>query len=331
MTSRADVLNVARGYVSEGVREQPPGSNRTIIGERFGWNGVAWCAEFVTVCEHEGGNDSFQGSASCSVLVGRYQDGTNGTWLGGAPESGAEGFLGSRGQDHTILVELVEGSAVHSIEGNWGDRVCRVTRDASEFYGFGLPVYDDGPQPGVLPPPSATTGRPVLRNGSTGQWVSNLQTVLGPATNLPCTVDGGFGDETQAALEAYQTARGLTVDGICGPETWGDIDKVLAYVAATQISAPAGTVEAVPAPHDIPEFPGSIQKGSHGDVVTTWQNRLVERGWNIGTLDGIDGDKTTAALTQFQEQAQGQGYYADTVDGIGGPNTWVALYSAPIT
>src|SRR4051812_17764387 len=115
MTSSADVLNVARSYL--GVAENPAHSNRTIIGEKFGWNGVAWCAESVTVWQHEAGNSAFNGSASCSVLVGRYRDGSNGTW-GVDPEPGDEGFLGSSGGDHTFLIESNNGNGtVTTIEG----------------------------------------------------------------------------------------------------------------------------------------------------------------------------------------------------------------------
>lgn len=328
----ADVLNVERGYL--GVAEVPPGSNRTIIGVKYGWNGVAWCAEFVTVCQHEAGNTDFLGSASCYVLVQRYRDGDNGEWLGnpgaGGLRPGDNGFLGSYGQDHTVTVEYVDGDTVHTIEGNWGNKVARVQRPSGAFYGFGRPKYTDAAAPG-LPPSSATGGRPVLRLGSTGHWVNILQTYLAGATGWPLAVDGDFGTQTEAVLKAYQTKRGLEVDGICGPATWADIDKVLAYVIATQTQAPPGTVTAVPGPHDIPAFPGTIQLGSQGDAVKHWQYKLIQRGWNIGAADGVAGQKTIQALRSFQSQAKAQGYYRGEVDGIGGPGTWVALFTAPIT
>lgn len=47
MIATAQVLKQARKWL--GTQEDPRNSNRTPIGARFGWNGVAWCAEFVSV------------------------------------------------------------------------------------------------------------------------------------------------------------------------------------------------------------------------------------------------------------------------------------------
>lgn len=156
MTTATAVLDVLRGYL--GVAENPAHSNRTIIGVKFSklpdadaGNGVAWCAETVTVAQHEAGNTAFQGSASCRTLVGRYQDGTNGTWLGNPGVDGIlpgdEGFLGAGGGDHTFTVEYVDGNQVVCIDGNWGDKVTRVTRPISNVFGFGRPNYEPEPQP----------------------------------------------------------------------------------------------------------------------------------------------------------------------------------------
>jgi peptidoglycan hydrolase-like protein with peptidoglycan-binding domain len=38
-------------------------------------------------------------------------------------------------------------------------------------------------------------------------------------------VDGVFGAKTEAATLAFQKARGLTADGIIGPNTWSELTK----------------------------------------------------------------------------------------------------------
>lgn len=59
-----------------------------------------------------------------------------------------------------------------------------------------------------------------LRNGSEDAQVRTLQIQLN-AKGYDCgTVDGKFGAKTLAAVKAFQKARGLTVDGIVGRDTW---------------------------------------------------------------------------------------------------------------
>ena len=36
-------------------------------------------------------------------------------------------------------------------------------------------------------------------------------------------IDGDFGGNTAYALKAFQTAAGLTVDGVCGSKTWSKL------------------------------------------------------------------------------------------------------------
>ncbi|MCD8127696.1 MAG: glycoside hydrolase family protein [Clostridiales bacterium] len=61
-----------------------------------------------------------------------------------------------------------------------------------------------------------------LRNGDTGQQVTVLQKLLNQL-GASLSEDGIFGSKTEAAVEQYQTDNGLSVDGICGPKTWGGI------------------------------------------------------------------------------------------------------------
>lgn len=56
--------------------------------------------------------------------------------------------------------------------------------------------------------------KPVLRNGSVGVAVKDLQQKLG----IPA--DAIFGTATKTAVTIFQSQHGLTADGIVGPATW---------------------------------------------------------------------------------------------------------------
>ena len=58
-----------------------------------------------------------------------------------------------------------------------------------------------------------------MQLGSTGPEVEELQRALAAAGFDPDIADGSFGPETRKAVMAFQTERGLTVDGLVGPET----------------------------------------------------------------------------------------------------------------
>ena len=64
-----------------------------------------------------------------------------------------------------------------------------------------------------------------LQNGSSGGEVIMLQRALS-LLGYNCTVDGSFGPGTQTAVEQFQTAQGLTADGIAGPNTWNALDSL---------------------------------------------------------------------------------------------------------
>lgn len=60
----------------------------------------------------------------------------------------------------------------------------------------------------------------VLKNGSRGEQVKTLQRLLN-AMGYNCgSADGIWGKNTDAAVRKFQKAKGLTVDAICGKNTW---------------------------------------------------------------------------------------------------------------
>ena len=56
--------------------------------------------------------------------------------------------------------------------------------------------------------------------GSSGQCVKDIQTIVGALDNVSVTVDGSFGPMTAQAVKNFQLSRGGAQDGIVGPATW---------------------------------------------------------------------------------------------------------------
>jgi len=73
-----------------------------------------------------------------------------------------------------------------------------------------------------------------------GDDVADLQSRLGGLGFLDDRVDGILGPRTRRALEDFQRNSGLTVDGICGPETIGELERL---GARTPTAVKAGVVE----------------------------------------------------------------------------------------
>jgi putative chitinase len=68
--------------------------------------------------------------------------------------------------------------------------------------------------------------RPVLRRGSQGEAVGELQTKL-RTLKFPLAIDQDFGAATELAVMRFQGDKKLTVDGIVGQQTWDAIEKAV--------------------------------------------------------------------------------------------------------
>jgi peptidoglycan hydrolase-like protein with peptidoglycan-binding domain len=60
----------------------------------------------------------------------------------------------------------------------------------------------------------------LLKEGSSGPLVKQLQQRLKEKGLNPGTIDGVFGLGTKAAVRAFQKANKLEADGIVGQKTW---------------------------------------------------------------------------------------------------------------
>lgn len=139
----ADMLYQERKRV--GIRENPMGSNRTSVGVEFGWNGVAWCAETVSVCLIDAGfkirkNASAAGLAEELVRMG---------WKRVSSGSVRQGDIVKYTFSHIGFCEARRDSGhIVAIEGNHADRCMRVTRANSSIdYGVRPPYVPSVPGP----------------------------------------------------------------------------------------------------------------------------------------------------------------------------------------
>ncbi len=112
--------------------------------------------------------------------------------------------------------------------------------------------------------------------------------------------DAVFDDQVELAVRNFQQQRGLTVDGVVGPQTfrrlnearWRLGDRILTFL------------------------PGNL---TAGDDVYTLQSRLLDLGFRVGRVDGYYGAETEFGVREFQRN------FGIPPDGTCGPSTLKAL------
>lgn len=83
-----------------------------------------------------------------------------------------------------------------------------------------IPGVDYSPGHEPLPPLPASSGRPILKQGATGAYVTVWQQLLHDHGAPHLVVDGQFGARTTSATAAFQVDHGLVVDGKVGEKSW---------------------------------------------------------------------------------------------------------------
>jgi len=140
----------------------------------------------------------------------------------------------------------------------------------------------------------------VIAPGGEGEAVRDLQHRLATVGFESAPAEAGvFGDSTAAAVRAFQTARGLRVDGICGRQTWSSLVEA-GYRLGDRLLY-----------HRTPML--------RGDDVLDLQQGLNALGFDAGRGDGIFGPHTAEALRDFQRNV------GAVPDAICGPESIAAL------
>lgn len=106
-----------------GTKESPAGSNRQRFGVWYGWNGVAWCAMFVSYCYAAAGSKmvaQMKRWAYCPYLLADARAGRYGLSVTRSPQRGDIVIYGKSLAHHTELFEkwIVAGKTFATIGGN---------------------------------------------------------------------------------------------------------------------------------------------------------------------------------------------------------------------
>lgn len=128
----------------------------------------------------------------------------------------------------------------------------------------------------------------LLEQGARGQAVQALQENLKASGFYSGSLNGVFDDKTAAAVMAFQKAKGLTVDGIVGPQTRAKLSPAVS--ASKQNVAP-----------QIRDF-AFLKLGDNGVEVANLQRRLKELGYYKGRMSGYFDQDTQDAVVKFQKE-----------------------------
>lgn len=125
---------------------------------------------------------------------------------------------GSRNNFVFLLQFLLNQNGYNvSVDGIFGNRTQNAVRDFQQRNGLavdGIVGQNTWRTLLFLPP------YPVLRQGSTGIYVTFLQRLLESNLAPVGTIDGIFGSQTRSAVTTFQQNNSLSADGIVGQNTW---------------------------------------------------------------------------------------------------------------
>ncbi|TQS41471.1 N-acetylmuramoyl-L-alanine amidase [Cryptosporangium phraense] len=127
-----------------------------------------------------------------------------------------------------------------------------------------------------------------IKRGTTGPAAAEVKSTL---VTLGLIADSGpespddvlFDAVCELALREFQQSRGLSVDGVVGPETWRSLVAARWRLGDRVLHR-------------------SVSEPMLGDDVRTLQERLLEMGYDVGRADGIFGQRTETALRAFQRE-----------------------------
>lgn len=211
-TGRLTFSQVKKRLVEQvGVHEDPAGSNRQKFGVWYGWNGVPWCAIFLSWGFRDNLGQIGGKTASVQVLRSRFHEAKR---YGSTPRVGSLAIFTN--DSHAELVLEVHDGHLVTVGGNtsrsdgsnpWSGQVAVKKRYRNQIRGYCYPRY------------AAAVSAP---------------------TQIKLVEDGYWGSKSTTALQQFlnRTRKaGLTVDGKFGPATTNAVLKWVGRTADSSLSS----------------------------------------------------------------------------------------------
>lgn len=204
--------------------------------------------------------------------------------------------------------------------------------------------------------PVTASDRPILRVGSQGEVVSELQGALKLLGYYTDVVDGVYRESTAIAVYKFQQAAGLTPDGIAGPATWNRLFPSSSSAATPSAVMPPAVMPPATKPSVVTPAPTStnnpassfpvpsiIQTRTAPPEVPATRNPPNSRNQNNSTSTPTTPSSTDSpqpvavtlpilrrgmqgpAVTQLQERLKTLGFLPGSVDGFFGEATQSAV------
>jgi peptidoglycan hydrolase-like protein with peptidoglycan-binding domain len=266
--------------------------------------------------------------SSCYVEPDRIVDDTNGL------------TIGKEGQEFETVITPTPNvtptpaptEASQQIDwANWdfsNDTATNPPSDVVPTGSSGTTAATAAPGTTATPTPAATTAivdSTVLKTGSSGLAVKELQDRLKDLGYYKGSSDGKYGGATEQAIKDFQAANSLTADGIAGKKTQDALFGKYAIAKSDSTSGTTGTTTTTTtttSTYTNGKTNIYLRLGSTGDQVKILQNRLIYLGYLSGTADGVFAETTEAGVVAFQKR------HNLSADGVAGPETLEILYSS---
>lgn len=214
------------------------------------------------------------------------------TGVARADTSGIIAQRGDRSPTVVLLQQLLVNAGINvagGVDGIYGRGTAAAVTEYQSRKGLtpsGVVDVATATALGMLP------ATPLLARGAHSSAVTVVQQqLIKVGISLKGGADGIYGPATEAAVKAFQTAKGLN--------TTGQVDAATAAILA---NAASSVSFAAPTPAQTPAPSPALQLGARGEAVKAFQLELIKVGFRPnGGADGIFGPATATALQRFQQ------------------------------